>query len=657
MSVRAPKKSAGKRHDLSLKSLSSVDPGKLEESNHRDMFEEFPQVLWIADPRGTILYGNRLWREFTGISPHQAAESGWVSLVHPEDRPKALANWRKLITTGVSSQGEYRFRRASDGEYRWHLIQSLSLKDANGAVLRHVGIAVDIHAQKVNEIALREKDDQLKLAMEAGRLGTWDFFLAGHKFVSSYRSRALFGRPPDVELTFEEFVGMLHPDDRSLLQQTYIRAMEPAGLSEFEINYRIIRPDGAVRWIAARGKGIFSGAGSERKPVRLTGTVQDITERKLAEEALCASEAKFRALIENSSDAIVLLDEALSVFYSSAGTQRILGYSADDIIGRPALEFCHPERLAALKQLFHECLQNPGKPVAGTARIRHKDGSWRDLEGVLTNLLYDPHVGGIVGNYRDITEKMQAERALRESEEKFRTAFHSNPEAMTITTLADGVYLDVNNAFLRVTGFTREDVVGRRSVQVGSWVEIEHRARMVKALNTHGRLESMETSFHKKSGEIFQVHLSAEMIQIGNIKCVLATSQDVSERTRVTEELRRSEEQYRSLIERAPFGICRISAQGRFLLVNPALAGILGYESVSELLALDVATQVYEKPEARGALISSLAQDPSKQPPIEERWQRRDGQIIIVRLVGTAIRDDQGRLLHSEVFVEPISGQ
>jgi PAS domain S-box-containing protein len=208
-----------------------------------------------------------------------------------------------------------------------------------------------------------------------------------------------------------------------------------------------------------------------------------------------------------------------------------------------------------------------------------------------------------------------------------------------------------------VTGFTREDVVGRKSVEVGSWVDTEHRARMVKALKTHGRLESMETSFHKKNGEIFQVHLCAEMIEIGNIKCVLATSQDVSERTRVTEELRRSEEQYRSLIERAPFGICRISAQGRFLLVNPALAGMLGYENVSELLALDVATQVYEKPEARDALISSLARDPSQQPPIEARWKRRDGQTIMVRLVGTAIRDDQKRLLHSEVFVEPISGQ
>lgn len=531
MSVRAPKKSAGKPHDLSLKSVSNDDPGKLDKSTYRDVFEEFPHALWVADPRGAITYGNRRWREFTGFTAQQTAESGWVSFVHSDDRPKALANWRKLISTGVSPQGEYRFRRASDGEYRWHLIQSLSLKDATGAVVRHVGIAVDIHAQKASEIALREKDDQLKLAMEAGRLGTWEFFLDGYTFMSSYRSRALFGRPPDVELTFDEFVGMLHPDDRNVLQQAYTRAMEPSGLSEFEINYRIIRPDGSVRWIAARGKGIFSGAGSERKPERLIGTVQDITERKMAE------------------------------------------------------------------------------------------------------------------------------KALHESEEKFRTAFHSNPEAMSITTLADGVYLDVNNAFLRVTGFTREDVMGRRSVDVGSWVDVEHRARMVQALASRGRVESMETTFYKKNGDIFFVHLSAELIEIGNLKCVLATSQDVTERTRMTEELRRSEEQYRSLIECAPYGICQITAQGRFLLVNPALVKMLGYDTASELLALDVSTQVYAGPKERAGLLSGLTRDSVKQPPVEAQWKRRDGRCVTVRLAGRPVYDDQEKLLHSEVYVELVASQ
>jgi PAS domain S-box-containing protein len=503
---------------------SSGDPGNIETQN-RAILEQLPQALWIANAQGTIIYSNQCWNEFSGLTSAQTTDKGWVSILHPEDHPVALANWRKLLATGKAIQGEYRFLRARDGEYRWHLTQIFKLKETNEAV----GIAVDIHAHKTYETAIKERDDQLNLAIEAGRFGTWDFFLDGHKFNSSYRARAMFGRPPDVELSYEEFAAMLHPEDRDLLRQTYIRAMEPSGLSEFEIHYRIIRPDGAVRWIAARGKGIFSGAGSLRKPVRVTGTVQDITERKLAEDALL------------------------------------------------------------------------------------------------------------------------------ESEEKFRTAFHANPEAMTISTLADGVYLDVNEAFLRVTGFAREDVVGRRSLDLGLWVELEDRSRMVQELKAHRQAELLDTSFRKKNGDIFFVHLSAELIEIGNVQCVLATSQDITESKRVAEELRRSEEQHRSLIERAPYGICRISAEGRFLLVNPALARMLGYETVPELLALDVATQVYEDPAERARLISSLAEDTARQPPIETRWKRRDGRTITVRLAGRPIFDGQGGLLHSEVFVELVS--
>jgi PAS domain S-box-containing protein len=431
--------------------------------------------------------------------------------------------------------------------------------------------------------------------------------------------------------------------------------MEPGGLSDFEINYRIIRPDGAVRWIAARGKGIFAGAGSERKPVRLTGTVQDITEKKLAEEALYASEAHLRAIVETEPECVKVLSANGNVQEMNAsGLAMIEADSLEQVQGQSLINLVDPKYRSQFAELTKQVFQ--GNSGSLEFEITGLKGTHRWLQTRATPLRdNNGQTIALLGVTRDITEQKAAEQALRDSEEKFRRAFRSNPEAMTITTFADGVYLDVNDAFLRVTGFTREDVVGRKSVHVGSWVETEHRARMVQALKTHGRLESMETSFHKKNGEIFHVHLSAELIEIGTIKCVLATSQNVTERTRVNEELRRSEEQHRSLIERAPVGICRISAQGRFLLVNPALARMLGYESGSELLALDVTTQVYEKPEARDALIASLAQDPSKQPPIEARWKRRDGQTIIVRLVGTAIHDDQGRLLHSEVFVEPIS--
>jgi len=656
MRIRPPKKVPVSAGAHAVEPLSSGGPANLDDSSYRAAVEWLPQALWIADAQGTIIYCNPYWCELSGLTAVQTAESGWVSILHPEDRPKAVANWRSSAN-GLSKHGEYRFRRARDGEYRWHLTQSLAVKDARGAVVQRIGTAVDIHAQKTREIALREREDQLNLAIEAGRFGTWDFSLDGHRFSSSYRARAMFGRPPDVELTFEEFVAMLHPEDRNVLQQAYIRAMEPSGLSEFEISYRIMRPDGAVRWIAARGKGVFSGVGSERKPERLTGTVQDITEKKLAEEALRASEAHLRAIVETEPECVKLLSANGNVQEMNAsGLAMVEADSLEQIQGQSLINLVDPKYRSQFAEVTKQVFQ--GNSGSLEFEITGLKGTRRWLQTHATPLRDNSgRTIALLGVTRDITEQKAAEHALRDSEEKFRRAFRSNPEAMTITTFADGVYLDVNDAFLRVTGFTREDVVGRKSLHVGSWVEPEHRKRMAQALTAHGRLESMETSFRKKNGETFQVQLSAELIEIGNIQCVLATSQDVTERTRVNEELRRSEEQHRSLIERAPFGICRISAQGRFLLVNPALVKMLGYESAPDLMALDVATQVYEDPAERARIISTLAQDKPKQPPVETRWKRRDGRIITVRLSGTPIRDAQGQLLHSEVFVELVSRQ
>jgi PAS domain S-box-containing protein len=632
------------------------DPANLE-AQQSSIIEQLPQAMWVADPKGAITYCNQHWYELTGLNCDQTVEKGWTSSLHSEDRPRALANWRKLVATGVPYQTELRFRRSNHGDYRWHLVQLFSLKNAGGSVLQRVGIATDIHAQKTTELELRKREEQLNLAIEAGRFGTWDFFLDGNRFSSSYRARAMFGRPPDVELSYGEFVSMLHPEDRATLQQAYIRALEPGGLSDFEISYRITRPDGAVRWIAARGKGVFSGVGSERKPERLIGTVQDITEKKLAEEALRASEARLRAIVETEPECVKLLSANGHVLEMNAsGLAMIEADSLEQVQGVSLGKIVDPRYRAQFAELTKQVFQ--GNPGTLEFEITGLKGTRRWLQTRATALLdKNGRPSALLGITRDITDQKAVEKALRSSEEKFRTAFHANPEAMTITTLADGVYLDVNDAFLRVTGFTREDVVGRKSFHVGSWVEKQDRKRLVETLKAKGRVESMETTFRKKNGDIFFVHLSAELIEIGKLQCVLATSQDVTEHSRVVEELRISEEQHRSLIDRAPYGICRISAQGRFLLVNPALARMLGYENASELLELDVATQVYEDPAERARIIATLAQDVSKAPPVETRWKRQDGRTITVRLAGTPIRDGQGRLLHSEVFVERVAGQ
>src|SRR5262245_44899801 len=366
------------------------------------------------------------------------------------------------------------------------------------------------------------------------------------------------------------------------------------------------------------------------------------------------NDATFRALIEQSNDAIVMFDADWNVIYISPGTERILGFKPAEISSGETFSYIHPDDIPRVKAWFDECLANPGKPIASIARIRNKDGSWRTLEGVLTNLLHDPQVRGIVYNYHDITERIEAETALRESEEKFKRTFQSNPNSMSINTLQEGIFLDVNDAFLRTTGFRREDLIGHRSTET-SWVDKEDRSRMLRLLREQGRVEGMETAFRTKSGKVLFSSLSAVIVEIGGVQCVLTTSQDITERKRAAERLRQSEEKYRSLVELAPYGIYRATRDGRLLMVNSALVKMLGYDTAEEVLRLDLQTQIYADPTERERLLARV--EDARGPRVETVWTRKDGSTISVRLAGRLIYGNKNEVLQTEVFVENVTEQ
>ncbi len=142
--------------------------------------------------------------------------------------------------------------------------------------------------------------------------------------------------------------------------------------------------------------------------------VRDMTERKRAEEALRQSEARFHALIENALDIVMVTDADGAIRYMSPSVERVLGYRPDEMIGTNTAEYVHPDDLEEAINELGEAVSRPGvHPVAVETRVRHKDGSWRHLEGIANNLLEDPVVGGMVFNHRDVTDRVRAEAELR----------------------------------------------------------------------------------------------------------------------------------------------------------------------------------------------------------------------------------------------------
>ena len=166
----------------------------------------------------------------------------------------------------------------------------------------------------------------------------------------------------------------------------------------------------------------------------------------------------FQSLIEHSVDAVALVDSQGKVLYVSPSIQRIAGYTSEELLGRVSLEFVHPDDLEKTIAVLGAVLQQPGASLMVEYRLRHKDGSWRWMEATATNMLHDPQIGAIIGNFHDITERKRADEALRASEAKFRRFFDSHIIGAFVSTL-DGLYLEANDVLLDLIGYAREDLL------------------------------------------------------------------------------------------------------------------------------------------------------------------------------------------------------
>jgi two-component system, cell cycle sensor histidine kinase and response regulator CckA len=264
-------------------------------------------------------------------------------------------------------------------------------------------------------------------------------------------------------------------------------------------------------------------------------------EKTRAEAALRDSERRFRVLVENSADGCALVTRDGTYTYSSPASNGVLGFTPRELVGRNVFELIHSTDLKGAREMFTQLLQEPGRVLAGHFRFHHKNGSWRWVQVVGKNLLADPSVGAVVINFRDVTESKRADDELAASEERFRKAFNASPEPMTISHWPEGRYVDCNESFLRITGYRREEVIGRTDTEVRFWPTTEDRARCMQFLEEHGRAIDLEVLFGVKSGEKRTGLFSAEVIEIRGEQCVLAVMKDVTERRSLEEQLRLSQ--------------------------------------------------------------------------------------------------------------------
>jgi PAS domain S-box-containing protein len=276
--------------------------------------------------------------------------------------------------------------------------------------------------------------------------------------------------------------------------------------------------------------------------VRYALTLHEKEEAVLAaRRALHASEQRFRALVENSSDAVLLLDAKGTLLYASQSTRSLLGYSPEELLDTSAFSYLHPDDEGNARDVFNAALQSSGVPFPCEYRRRRKNGEWRFLEATLTNRLQDAAVGAVVVNERDITEAKQAERALRESEERYRLLFERNL-AGVFRVSTDGKFEDANDSLARMLGFaSRQELLGQDATQI--YQAPSDRERLMRRLEREGQVISYELNARRKDCTSASLLMNVSLLRdaAGNPIAKEGTALDITEHRALEQQLLHSQ--------------------------------------------------------------------------------------------------------------------
>jgi PAS domain S-box-containing protein len=296
---------------------------------------------------------------------------------------------------------------------------------------------------------------QMAMQALAESVGAAAFIFQGERLIFvNAAAEAVTGYSAD-ELLAMSFWDVIHPDHRELVRQRGMaRQRGEAVPAHYEVKLR--HKSGEDRWVTFSA-GLLELGG---KPAVL-GTAFDVTHFKRAIDSVRAEEARFRALIEKSSDIVAIVDADGIMRYTGPSVLEILGYHPRDLVGRIGFDVVHEDDVATCRALFNDLLARPGESVTARYRIRRPDGAVRWLESIATNLLHDPTIGGVIVNSRDITERREAEALLQASEERHRELVESLNDVIFATD-ADGRLTYVSPIIEAVTGYTPDEVVGRR---------------------------------------------------------------------------------------------------------------------------------------------------------------------------------------------------
>ncbi len=372
-----------------------------------------------------------------------------------------------------------------------------------------------------------------------------------------------------------------------------------------------------------------------------------------------ASQAEQRVLAEvlrQMEESIVVIDREFRITYINSAFSKLFGYVSDEVIGCSIDTILVREYSIAAS--FHEiALIATEESVYREETIRkHKGGQSIPIRLTASRLTNkEGKVTGFVVAITDLTSLIQSSKEKEASDARYRAAFQTSLDAININRMSDGLYLEVNESFLKTTGWEKQEVMGRTSSEINIWHDPADRDRLVEILRDKHECRDLEALFNKKNGDIIYGSMSASIVTVNGETCILSCTRDITERKIAEAALRDSEERFRRIMDHAPIGMATTALDGHILQVNQAFCAMLGYrrDELEKLTFLDV-THPDDK-NISTADRQKLLDGELESYRLEKRYIRKDGHIVWGLLSSNLERNNLGNPPYFIAQVEDIT--
>lgn len=513
-------------HDVTDR-MRAQEAQRAAEEKYESIFENALEGIFQTSREGLFVIANpALARMFGFDSPEEMIrERGDLSGQHYVNPGRREEFKRLMDANDVIHEFEYQAYR-KDGTTMWVSDNVRAVRDESGHLVCYEGITRDITERKCAETALRESEERYRDLFENAKDAYYVHDLQGRYTSVNRAAEKLCGysREDIIGKSFADFLPQEHLD---AVAEYLCKKLADEGETTYETE--LITSDGRRVPIEVSSHLIYD----DLTGVSVQGTVRDITERRWSEERL----REYEKVVEGLEEMITVVDRDFRYVlvnraflrYRRMNREELMGQSVSDVLGKEVFE-------RIIRPRLEEALA--GQVVTFEMKFFYPHLGERDLLISYYPIEGPTGVDAAACVLQDITERRQGEEALRQSEERFSKAFHSSSAALSITQFEDGRLLEVNESFLRITGFTREELIGKSALELGLWRDPSQRATMMELLLQNSEVTDLEIRFWRKSGEERSGLLSVDVIELSGRKCVLGSCQDVTERIRAEATLR-----------------------------------------------------------------------------------------------------------------------